>query len=33
LSTLSTVARAEPEAIIHQMPSLAGTQDLKHFDR
>jgi 2-alkyl-3-oxoalkanoate reductase len=27
------VARAEPEAIIHQMTSLAGTPDLKHFDR
>jgi len=27
------VARAEPEAIIHQMTSLAGTADLRHFDR
>jgi 2-alkyl-3-oxoalkanoate reductase len=28
-----SVARAEPEAIIHQMSSLAGTPDMKHFDR
>lgn len=27
------VAAAEPDAIIHQMTSLAGSQDLKHFDR
>ncbi|HET7855350.1 MAG TPA: NAD(P)-dependent oxidoreductase [Gaiellaceae bacterium] len=27
------VARAEPDAIIHQMTALAGTWDLKHFDR
>jgi len=27
------VARAEPEAIIHQMTALAGTPDMKHFDR
>jgi nucleoside-diphosphate-sugar epimerase len=26
------VARAEPEAIVHQMTSLAGMDDLKHFD-
>jgi nucleoside-diphosphate-sugar epimerase len=27
------VARAEPDAIIHQMSALAGDMDLKHFDR
>jgi len=27
------VVRAEPEAIIHQMSALAGTPDMKHFDR
>jgi nucleoside-diphosphate-sugar epimerase len=27
------VARAEPDAIIHQMTALAGKPDLKHFDR
>jgi nucleoside-diphosphate-sugar epimerase len=27
------VARAEPDAIIHQMTSLAGTPDMKHFDK
>jgi 2-alkyl-3-oxoalkanoate reductase len=27
------VARAEPDAIIHQMTALAGEPDLKHFDR
>ena len=27
------VAHAEPDAIIHQMTSLAGRQDLRHFDR
>jgi nucleoside-diphosphate-sugar epimerase len=27
------VARAEPEAIVHQMTALAGPFDLKHFDR
>ncbi|HEX4677808.1 MAG TPA: NAD(P)-dependent oxidoreductase [Gaiellaceae bacterium] len=27
------VARAEPEAIIHQMTALSGTPDMKHFDR
>ena len=26
------VARAEPEAIVHQMTALAGSTDLKHFD-
>jgi nucleoside-diphosphate-sugar epimerase len=26
------VARAEPEAIVHQMTALAGASDLKHFD-
>jgi 2-alkyl-3-oxoalkanoate reductase len=26
------VARAEPEAIVHQMTALAGVSDLKHFD-
>ena len=28
-----TVARAEPDAIIHQMTALAGKPDLRHFDR
>jgi nucleoside-diphosphate-sugar epimerase len=27
------VARARPEAVVHQMTSLAGASDLKHFDR
>jgi nucleoside-diphosphate-sugar epimerase len=27
------VARAEPDAVIHQMTSLAGMSDLRHFDR
>jgi nucleoside-diphosphate-sugar epimerase len=27
------VARAAPDAIIHQMTSLAGTPDMKHFDK
>jgi len=27
------VARAEPEAVVHQMTSLAGDPDLRHFDR
>ena len=27
------VARAEPEAIIHQMTALSGTLDMRHFDR
>jgi nucleoside-diphosphate-sugar epimerase len=27
------VARAAPDAIIHQMTALAGTPDMKHFDR
>ena len=27
------VARAEPDAIIHQMSALGGKPDLKHFDR
>ncbi|HET9085863.1 MAG TPA: NAD(P)-dependent oxidoreductase [Candidatus Limnocylindrales bacterium] len=27
------VARAEPDAIIHEMTALSGTPDLKHFDR
>jgi nucleoside-diphosphate-sugar epimerase len=27
------VARAEPEAIIHQMTALAGKPDMRHFDR
>ena len=27
------VAKAEPDAVVHQMTSLAGTLDPKHFDR
>jgi len=27
------VARAEPEAIVHQMTALSGKPDLRHFDR
>jgi 2-alkyl-3-oxoalkanoate reductase len=27
------VARAEPEVVIHELTGLAGTSDLKHFDR
>jgi nucleoside-diphosphate-sugar epimerase len=33
LAVGEAVARAEPEAIIHQMTALAGTPDMKHFDR
>jgi len=29
----AAVARAEPEAVIHQMTSLAGTLNLRHFDQ
>ena len=28
-----TVARAEPDAIIHQMTALSGKPDMRHFDR
>src|SRR5215475_605342 len=28
-----SVATAEPDAVVHQMSSLAGTLDPKHFDR
>src|SRR3954464_9179030 len=27
------VARAQPDAIVHQMTALAGNPDLRHFDR
>jgi nucleoside-diphosphate-sugar epimerase len=27
------VAKAEPEVVVHQMTALAGSSDLKHFDR
>jgi nucleoside-diphosphate-sugar epimerase len=27
------VARAEPDAIVHQMTALAGKQDMRHFDK
>src|SRR4051812_40285579 len=27
------VARAQPDAIVHQMTALAGKPDLRHFDR
>ncbi|MDQ2664798.1 MAG: NAD(P)-dependent oxidoreductase [Gemmatimonadota bacterium] len=27
------VARAEPDVIVHQMTALAGTPDMRHFDR
>jgi nucleoside-diphosphate-sugar epimerase len=27
------VAKAEPDAVVHQMTSLAGASDLRHFDR
>ena len=33
LAVGEAVARAEPEAIIHEMTALAGTPDMKHFDR
>ncbi|HET6877771.1 MAG TPA: NAD(P)-dependent oxidoreductase [Jatrophihabitans sp.] len=29
----AAVARAQPEAIVHQLTGLAGMSDLKHFDR
>jgi 2-alkyl-3-oxoalkanoate reductase len=29
----AAVARADPEAVIHQMTSISGAPDLKHFDR
>jgi nucleoside-diphosphate-sugar epimerase len=32
-SVEDAVARAEPETIVHQMTSLAGKKDLRHFDR
>jgi nucleoside-diphosphate-sugar epimerase len=28
-----TVARAEPDAIVHQMTALSGKPDMRHFDR
>jgi len=33
LAVGEAVARAEPEAIVHQMSALAGRPDLRHFDR
>jgi 2-alkyl-3-oxoalkanoate reductase len=33
LAVGQAVARAEPEAVIHQMTSLAGAQNLRHFDQ
>jgi cation diffusion facilitator CzcD-associated flavoprotein CzcO len=33
LAVGEAVARAEPEAVIHQMTSLAGTMSLRHFDQ
>jgi len=33
LAVGEAVARAEPEAVVHQMTSLAGGSDLRHFDR
>jgi nucleoside-diphosphate-sugar epimerase len=33
LAVGEAVARAEPDAIIHQMTALAGAPDMKHFDR
>jgi len=33
LAVGEAVARAEPEAIVHQMSALAGKPDLRHFDR
>ncbi|HET6507174.1 MAG TPA: NAD(P)-dependent oxidoreductase [Baekduia sp.] len=32
-AVLGAVAGAEPEVIVHQMTALAGTPDLRHFDR
>jgi nucleoside-diphosphate-sugar epimerase len=33
LAVGEAVARAEPDAIIHQLTALAGKPDMKHFDR
>jgi nucleoside-diphosphate-sugar epimerase len=33
VSVGEAVAQARPDAIVHQMTALAGTNDLKHFDR
>src|SRR5262249_62048291 len=33
LAVGEAVARAEPEAVVHQMTSLAGGSSLRHFDR
>jgi nucleoside-diphosphate-sugar epimerase len=33
LAVGEVVARAEPDAVIHQMTALAGGTDLRHFDR
>jgi 2-alkyl-3-oxoalkanoate reductase len=33
VAVAEAVARAEPDAIIHQMTALGGKPDLKHFDR
>ena len=33
LAVGEAVARAEPEAVVHQMTSLAGPQNLRHFDK
>jgi nucleoside-diphosphate-sugar epimerase len=30
---VETVARAEPEVVVHEMTALAGSSDLRHFDR
>jgi 2-alkyl-3-oxoalkanoate reductase len=32
-AVLDAVARAEPDAIVHEMTALHGTTDMKHFDR
>jgi nucleoside-diphosphate-sugar epimerase len=33
LSVGEAVAKARPDAIVHQMTAIAGTPDMKHFDR
>jgi nucleoside-diphosphate-sugar epimerase len=33
LSVGEVVAKARPDAIVHQMTAIAGTPDMKHFDR
>jgi hypothetical protein len=33
VSVGEAVAKAEPDAIVHQMTAIGGKADMKHFDR